>query len=82
MSKARVIPVEDVLQLRHAVKEKDRILAERKSRTAQRRATKGAQPTPTNPPSPKQKQKSRKQVTINLSPDVSGTGCCLVSSSV
>ena len=70
MSKARVISVEDVLQLRHAVEEKDRILAERKAKTAQRRATKTAQPTPTNPPSPKQKQKSRKEVTINLSPEV------------
>ncbi|KAG0138020.1 hypothetical protein HOY82DRAFT_534974 [Tuber indicum] len=59
MSKARVISVEDVLRLRHEMDEKDRILAERKGRTAQRQATKAAKTTP-----------KRKQVTINLSPNV------------
>ena len=59
MSKARVISAEDVLRLRHEVEEKDRVLVERKAKAAQRRATKAAKATP-----------KRKQVTIDLSPEV------------
>jgi len=61
MSKARVISVEDasVLRLRHQVEKKDRILVERKAKAAQRWATKATKATP-----------KRKQVTINLSPEV------------
>lgn len=59
MSKARVISAEDVLRLRHEVEEKDRVLVERKAKAAQRRATKAAKVTP-----------KRKQVTIDLSPEV------------
>ena len=59
MSKARVISAEDVLRLRHEVEEKDRVLLERKAKAAQRQATKAAKVTP-----------KRKQVTIDLSPEV------------
>ena len=59
MSKARVISAEDVLRLRHEVEEKDRVLVERKAKATQRRATKAAKATP-----------KRKQVTIDLSPEV------------
>ena len=65
MSKARVISVGDVLRLRQGVEEKDRILAERKARTAQRQATKAAKASPANLPTPKQKK-----VTVILSPEV------------
>ena len=74
MSKARVISVEDVLRLRHEVEAKDHEQAERKARTAQRRATKATKSGPTNSPTPKQKQKSGKQVTINMSPEVIALG--------